>query len=161
MLSWAPHPWSHPSFLACLTFDVSWLLSLRSNSLQSYISILAAWRVIGRSLGVGGSQVEVRLQWLQGVMTVGRRLHGARGLEPGLVSRPTNGRENQPGSAPATARLLFKRLPPNLSSLWLCHAPSFPAFLVSPTALVPVAIPQRQSRCHGCYVPPRPAVSDP
>lgn len=83
------------------------------------------------------------------------------GLEPGLVSRPTNGRENQLSSAPATARLLFKHLPPCLISLWLCHAPSFPAFLVSPTAQVPVATPQRQSRYHGCSVPPRPAVSDP
>lgn len=63
-------------------FDVSSLLSLGSNRLQSYISSLAAWRVVGRALEQAEPKVNSSLQWLEGVVTVGRRLHRAGGWSP-------------------------------------------------------------------------------
>lgn len=73
------------------------------------------------------------------------------------------GGENQLGSAPALPASVFKRLPPSLSVESLRRAPSFPACLpfLPDSARFQWPTLHPQPRCHGCCVPPRPAVSDP
>lgn len=110
--------------------------------------------------GLRGRGEEPVLQWETRVLgarmpLVGPRLGGPaqpgaeRGVPPALL-----------GPAPAPARLLFKRLPPSLSSRSRRRSRRSPPSLSPRLRSVLAATPQPQRGCHGRYVSPRPAVSD-
>lgn len=94
------------------------------------------------------------------------------GLGQGVQEQPSadqlagrrEGRAGPARSRPCirpAARLLFKRLPPSLSSQSPHRALALPAFHLSQAPLRFRATPQPPPSCHGRCVPPRPAVSDP